>query len=162
MTHRLLPATIVATALSGAVLPPAAHAAGPLAVTSTVMVESKVRGTDGTTRVVLTPARRVVPGDHVVLTLAYQNNGTQPLSNIAFDNAVPKGLAYRNAAPGSAAPQVSVDGRTFGALADLRVPTAGGGWRAAQPDDVTHVRWRLDRPLSAGAKGQFAFQAVLK
>ena len=44
----------------------------------------------------------------------------------------------------------------------LRVPMAGGGWRVAAPDDVTHVRWRLDRPLPAGAKGQFAFQAVLK
>lgn len=157
-----LPSPVVLAAAAALASPVAARAAGPLEVVSTVLVESKVRAGDGTTRVALTPAKRVVPGDRVVLTLAYRNTGTQPLSNIAFDNPVPAGLAYRSPAPGSAAPEVSVDGRTYGALATLRVPAAGGGWRAASPDDVTHVRWRLDRPLSAGAKGQFAFQAVLK
>jgi uncharacterized repeat protein (TIGR01451 family) len=157
-----LPSPIVVVAALAIAMPFAAHAAGPLVVTSGVMVESKVRAADGTTRVVLAPARRVVPGDRVVLTLAYRNTGAVPLSNIAFDNPVPKGLAYRSPAAGSAAPDLSVDGRSYGPLSTLRVPTAGGGWRAATPDDVTHVRWRLDRPLTAGAKGQFAFQAVLK
>lgn len=157
-----LPSPVIAVAALALAAPFAAHAAGPLVVTSGVMVESKVRAADGSTRVVLAPAKRVVPGDRVVLTLAYRNTGAVPLSDIAFDNPLPKGLAYRSAASGSPAPEVSVDGRSFGALSTLRVPVAGGGWRAATPNDVTHVRWRLDRPLTAGAKGQFAFQAVLK
>jgi hypothetical protein len=48
-------------------------------------------------------------------------------------------------------------GRTGGALGALRVAT-----RHAAAADVTHVRWRLPRALPAGAKGQVAFQAVLK
>ncbi len=131
----------------------AAAPAGPLQVTSQVMVEARQRAADGTTRIALVPAHRVVPGDRVVFTLAYRNTGTQPLADIVFDNPVPHGVAYRAPAPNSPAPELSVDGRRFGTLAQLG---------AAGPDDVTHVRWRLPRPLAPGAAGTFAFQAVLK
>lgn len=151
--------------LLGAVLaaPAAASAApaGPLQVTSKVLVESKQRAPDGTTRIALVPAKRAVPGDRVVFVLAYRNTGTQPLSNIVFDNPVPRGVAYRAPLPESAAPELSVDGRAYGALDQLSVP-ANGARRAAAADDVTHVRWRLARPLPPGAQGEFAFQAALK
>lgn len=130
--------------------------AGPLQVTSQVLVESRQRAPDGTTRVTLVPARRAVPGDRVVFALAYRNTGTQPLSDIVFDNPVPRGIAYRAPAADSAAPELSVDGRRYGSLAQL------GAGRAVGPDDVTHVRWRLTRPLAPGASGRFAFEAVLK
>jgi len=133
-----------------------AAAAGPLQVTSQVMVEARQRAADGTTRIALVPARRVVPGDRVVFTLAYRNTGTQPLADLVFDNPVPRGVAYRAPAPDGPAPELSVDGRRYGTLAQL----AAG--RAVDPDDVTHVRWRLPRPLAPGAAGTFAFLAVLK
>ncbi|MDO6415804.1 hypothetical protein Q4F19_15540 [Sphingomonas sp. BIUV-7] len=139
-----------------------AVAAGPLEVTSRVMVEAKQRADDGSTRVALLPARRVVPGDRVVFVLAYRNVGRQPLSDIVLDNPVPAGLAYRAPAQGSAVPDVSIDGKTYGALAALRVPVAGGSTRAATAEDVTNVRWRIDRPIAAGTQGQFAFQAILR
>lgn len=140
---------------------PAPAADGPLELTSKVLTENRQRAADGTTRIALEPVRRAVPGDKVVFVLSYRNTGRQPLDNIVFNNPVPKGIAYRAAAEGSAAPEVSVDGQTFGTLAALRVKTASGS-RAAGPDDVTHVRWRLARPLTAGAQGQFAYRAVLK
>ncbi len=130
-----------------------AMAAGPLQVTSKVMVEAKQRAADGTTKIALVPAQRVVPGDHIVFTLAYRNTGTQPLADLVFDNPVPQGVAYRAPAANSPAPELSVDGHRYGTLAQLG---------AAGPDDVTHVRWRLARPLAPGASGTFAFQAVLK
>ncbi|MHA6722411.1 hypothetical protein [Sphingomonas sp. RS2018] len=136
---------------------PLAAASGPLDVTSSVMVEQRSRAPDGTTRVTLAPAARVVPGDRVVFVVAYRNTGTQPLSNLAIVNPLPAGIAYRAPAAGTAEPEVSVDGRSFAALAALR-----SGDRAATGDDVTHVRWRLARPLAPGAQGRLAFQAVLK
>lgn len=143
--------------LAGAALAAApALAAGPLVVTSQVMVEAKQRAADGTTRIALVPARRVVPGDRVVFTLAYRNTGTQPLADLVFDNPLPSGVAYRAPVANSPAPELSVDGRRYGTLAQL---SAG---RAIGPDDVTHVRWRLPRPLAPGASGAVAFQAVLK
>jgi uncharacterized repeat protein (TIGR01451 family) len=150
--------------LGAAIAAPAAVSAapaGPLQVTSKVLVESKQRAADGTTRVALVAAKRAVPGDRVVFVLAYRNTGTQPLSNIVFDNPVPHGVAYRAPLPGTPAPELSVDGRTFASLDRLSVATRGGA-RAAAADDVTHVRWRLVRPLAPGAEGEFAFQAALK
>ncbi|WP_339347966.1 hypothetical protein [uncultured Sphingomonas sp.] len=156
------PFPLTAVALAAVALPAAAAAApGPLQISSRVMVEIRARAADGTTRLALAPARRVVPGDRVTVVLAYRNTGAQPLAGVTLDNPIPRGLVYRAPAPGSAAPAVSLDGRRYAALDQLRVALPGGGTRAAVPDDVTHVRWRLDRPLTAGGGGEFAFQAVL-
>lgn len=149
----------IATAIAGPVL---AEAQGPLQVASKIFLEQRSTAADGTVKVALTPAKRAVPGDHVVFVLAYRNTGKQALDNIVFNNPVPAGITYRAPAQGSATPELSTDGKTFGALANLRVAVTGGGTRAAAPADVTHVRWRLSSPLPAGGQGQFAFQAVLK
>jgi uncharacterized repeat protein (TIGR01451 family) len=150
-----------AAALSAVVVSTAAVAAGPLQVVSKILAEHRVRAADGSTSVTLVPANKVVPGDRVVFVLAYHNTGGQPIGNLVLDNPVPKGIAYRGPSANSTAPEVSVDGKTYGALGALRVRTASGA-RAASPDDVTNVRWRLAGPLAAGAQGQFSFQAVLK
>ena len=136
--------------------------AGPLMLTSDVRVEKRVAASDGTTRTECARADRVVPGDRVVFVLNYRNTGTAPLADVVLANPVPKGMLYRSAANGSAAPELSVDGKTYGTLAALRVPAIGGGMRAAGPDDVTNVRWRLTSPITAGSSGQLAFQAVIK
>jgi len=148
--------------VAGAIHVSPVHAAGPFQVESRVLTEQKTRAADGTVRVSLVPAGRIVPGDRVTFVLAYRNTGTQPIGNVVLDNPVPKGIAYRAPAATSAAPDLSVDGKTYGPLASLRVATATGTTRAATPDDVTHVRWRLERPITAGAHGQLAFDAVLR
>lgn len=145
----------------GALAAAAPALAGPLDVSGKVLVEQRVAAADGTTRTTLAAPGHVVPGDHVVFVLAYRNTGRQPIADLVLANPVPAGMAYRGAQPGSVAPELSVDGRSFAALATLRV-RAATGTRAARPDDVTTVRWRLASPLPAGAQGQFAFQAVVK
>ena len=137
-------------------------AAGPLQVTSSILVESRSAGADGTTRVALVKPSRITPGDKVIFVLAYRNTGAQPLANVVLANPLPRQISYRSASPGSPAPDVSVDGKTFGSLDSLRVRSLDGSMRAASPNDVTSVRWRLASPIPAGAQGQFAFQAVLK
>lgn len=157
MITRPMIAAILATT---AAIAPAA--AGPLQITSSIMVEARSAAADGTTRVALVKPSRVTPGDKVIFVLSYHNTGAQPLSNVVLDNPLPKAIAYRSANPGSPAPDVSVDGKTFGSLATLRVRSPDGSTRAASPNDVTSVRWRLASPIAAGSQGQFAFQAVLK
>ena len=156
MVFRTLTAvTALATALP-------AFAANPLTLTSDVRVEKRVAAADGTTRTELVKPNRIVPGDRVVFVLSYRNTGAQPLSDVVLANPVPKNMAYRAPALNSAAPELSVDGKTYGTLAALRVPAGTGGLRAAGPDDVTTVRWRLPSPIPAGSEGKLAFQAVLK
>ncbi len=160
----LLAVVLAATALASgtpALAKPAA-ASGPLEITSSMMIESRSAAADGTTRVSLVKPTRVAPGDRIVFVLAYHNVGTQPLSNVVLANPLPRAIAYRGVSPGSPAPEVSVDGQTYGALASLRVRALDGSTRPATPDDVTHLRWRIASPLAAGSQGQFAFQAVLK
>ena len=105
---------------------------------------------------------KVTPGDKVIFVVSYRNTGKQPLGNVVLDNPLQRQVEYRSANPGSPAPDVSVDGKTFGSLETLRVRSLDGSTRAASPNDVTSVRWRLASPLAAGSQGQFAFQAVLK
>ncbi len=137
-------------------------AAGPLQVTSSIMVEHRAAAADGTTRVALVKATKVVPGDHVVFVTAFANTGKQPIADLVLADPIPASIAYRAADPGSPAPELSVDGRTFGPLATLRVALPAGGTRAATADDVTAVRWRLTAPLAPGAHGERAFRAILK
>ena len=156
ITRPMIAAVLVATAAV------ASAAAGPLQVTSSILVESRTAAADGTTRIALVKPSKVTPGDKVIFVLSYRNTGAQPLANVVLDNPLPRQIAYRSANPGSPAPDVSVDGKTFGSLESLRVRSLDGSTRAAGPNDVTSVRWRLASPLAAGSQGQFAFQAVLK
>ncbi len=105
---------------------------------------------------------RVVPGDRVTFQIAYRNTGRQPVADLVLANPLPAAIAYRAPSPGTPAPELSVDGRTFGPLASLRVPTAGGLFRPATADDVTSVRWRVPTAVAAGGEGRFSFQAVLR
>lgn len=150
--------------LIAALLAPSAAFAGEgaLQLASKVLVETRATAVDGSVRSEYTPARNAVPGDRVVFVLAYRNTGDQPLANLVFHNPLPAAITYRGPAQGSVAPELSVDGRTFGPIETLRVALAEGGTRAARADDVTHVRWRLAGALAARAQGQFAFQATLK
>ena len=150
---------ILAVAIAAMAAP--ALAAGPLDISTRMLVEQRVAAADGTTTTRLVAPAKVVPGDRVTVVLAYRNTGRTPIADLVLANPVPAGIAYRGPATGSPVPDVSVDGRTFGSLATRRVAVAGES-RAATLDDVTHVRWRLATPLAAGSMGERAFQAVLK
>ena len=156
ITRPMIAAVLAATAAS------VSAAAGPLQVTSNILVESRSAAADGTTRITLVKPSKVTPGDKVIFVLSYRNTGAQPLANVVLDNPLPRQIAYRSANPGSPAPDVSVDGKTFGSLDSLRVRSLDGSTRSASANDVTSVRWRLASPLAAGSQGQFAFQAVVR
>lgn len=136
--------------------------AAPVELVTKVMTEQRTAAKDGTTQVALAPAGRVTPGDRIVYQIAYRNTGTQPISDFVVSNPLPKDVAYMAPAAGSPAPDLSVDGSTFGSLAVLRVKGPNGALRPATAADVKAVRWRLAEPLAAGSHGQFAFRAVLK
>ncbi len=149
-------------AIAAALVAVPALASGPLTVESTMLTVKKRAAADGTTQVSLVPAAKIVPGDKIVLRLAYRNTGTTPIGNVVLSNPLPRGIAYRAPSAGSPAPELSVDGQTFGPLATLHVAASDGRQRAATADDVTHVRWRIASPIAAGTQGQVSFEAVLK
>lgn len=162
MRVRLSAHVAIAALAIAAAAPAVAAAAGPLTIASRMMVERRTTAADGSTRATLVPAVRVMPGDRITVVLAYRNTGTAPIRDLVLANPVPRNVVFRRAAATPAAPEVSVDGRTFGDLATLRVAMPDGTLRPAVADDVTHVRWRLPSPVTAGQAGELAFQAVLK
>lgn len=136
--------------------------AGSINLTAQVMVEKRIPGADGTTRIELARADRVIPGDRVVYVIEYHNSGTTAASNLVVANPVPPGLTYAGAAPGMAAPEVSNDGKAFAPIAELRVRGADGILRTAVPLDIRSVRWRLTGPIAPGASGRVAFCVILR
>jgi uncharacterized repeat protein (TIGR01451 family) len=157
MRHVLL----LGAVLSSAVAIPA-FAGDPVKITATVLTEAREAAANGTTRVRLVPAGRIVPGDHVVYRLSVSNGGSRPASGLVIANPVPAGMQYAGPAENSPAPELSVDGKTFGPLAALRIATADGRVRPATTADVRVVRWRLAQPVAPGGAGQVAFRALLK
>ena len=136
--------------------------AGPVDLVTKVLTEKRVAAKDGTTHVDLKATGHAVPGDRLVYQIAYRNSGTQPVKDFVLSNPLPQGVNYVAPADGSPAPELSVDGSTFGSLAALRVKDPNGAYRPAGSDDVKIVRWRLSQPLNPGAAGQVAFRAVLR
>lgn len=101
-----------------------------------------------------------VPGDKVVFTTAYQNNGAEAATNAVIRN--PLNPAVRLA--DDADPELSVsvdDGATWGKLAELTILNEDGTRRVAIAADVTHVRWTLDR-VEPGASGTVEFYAIIR
>lgn len=144
-----------------AALANAAPAPGAVEIRTSVLAETRTPAADGTTRVALTPAARVTPGDRLVYRIEYRNNGKQAATGLVIANPVPAALQYAGPAEGSPAPELSVDGQTFGPLSTLKVRN-GTALRPAVAADVRVVRWRLAEPVAAGARGQVAFRAILK
>jgi len=145
------------TLLLAALTAAAPAAASSVEIRTSVLAETRVPAADGTTRVELKPAARVTPGDRIVFRVEYRNTGAQPANGLVIANPVPAAMLYAGPAEGSPAPELSVDGRTFGPLAALKV-----GTRPAVAADVRVVRWHLTQPLAAGSHGQVAFRAVIK
>ena len=144
----LLTGGAVLAALAPAAIGYAAQAKGAgVTLTNSVLVQQKSAAADGTTRVTLAPAKRVVPDDRVVFRIAYKNNLAQPVTGMVVSNPVPANLTYRGPAVGSPAPEVSTDGTHFAPLATLTV--AG---RPAQADQVRAVRWQVRGSVLAGAR----------
>ncbi|MET0307480.1 MAG: hypothetical protein ABW023_02130 [Sphingomonas sp.] len=154
--------TVILGALlaSAAVAP--ASAGDPIKITATVLAEARQVAPNGAVRITLVPAKRVVPGDHVVYRLSVTNGGSRPANGLVIANPVPASLQYVGAADNSPAPEVSVDGKNFGPLTALRITAADGRVRPATAADVRVVRWRLAQPVVPGGAGQVAFRALLK
>ena len=88
----------------------------------------------------------VVPGDVVGYRITYKNTGTEPATNAAINNPVPKKTTYvANSAKGlNSQVTYSADmGQSFARAAELFV-MKDGKQRLARPEDITNIRWKLD------------------
>jgi len=108
---------------------------------------------------------QVTPGDAVIFTTYYSNNGQEPASDIIINNPLPENMLYIDGAAEGSGTQAefSVDkGKSFGTPDKLKIKEADGKERPASPSDYTHIRWILSRPLAPGGAGSVSFRARVK
>ena len=159
----LLPvvAPVFAPVFAVAALPVPALASHQVALDNDVFVERTRTDAAGRKRILLEEPKIVAPGDRLVFVLNYRNGGTRPADKFVITNPMPAAVRFADA--GGTRPLVSVDGgRQWGVLADLTIAEPDGTRRAAQPADVTHIRWAFDKPIPAGGAGKLMFRGVVK
>lgn len=136
-------------------------AASPLQLSSDVFVERQIKRADGSNATVLEKPKLVVPGDSLVFVVKYKNVGQAPAANFSVTNPMPKAVAFNGTSDGLEI--VSVDGGVnWGSLAKLSVIGKDGKNRPARMTDVTHIKWKLSKPLSVGSEGKLMFRGVVK
>jgi uncharacterized repeat protein (TIGR01451 family) len=133
--------------------------ASPVSLKGDVKLEKTVTE-NGKSSVQLLEPKVVVPGDHLLFTTRYHNDGAQAVTNFVVTNPLPSAVLL--APDETAANEVSVDGgKTWGLLAALKVSDGKGGTRAAAPGDVTHVRWTI-AAIAPGAAGEVEYHAIVR
>jgi len=147
--------------LFAALMPGPALAANQVALDNHVFVERVSTDAEGKQRILLEEPKVVVPGDRLVFVLNYRNAGAQPADKFVVTNPMPSAVSFADA--GDTRPFVSVDGgKQWGLLSDLSVPMTDGTHRAAQPADVTHIRWAFQNPIPVGGTGKLMFRGIVK
>jgi uncharacterized repeat protein (TIGR01451 family) len=102
----------------------------------------------------------VVPGDTLVFTTSYRNEGTGAVSDFVIVNPVPADLVLTDEA--ATATEVSVDGGAhWGRLAALKVVKDGSEERTATADDITHMRWVFSS-VAPNQTGEVQFSARVR
>lgn len=102
----------------------------------------------------------VVPGDTLVFTTSYSNEGASAVNDFVIVNPVPADLILTDDA--AAATEVSIDGGAkWGRLADLKVVESDGEERPATTSDITHMRWVFSR-VAPSEKGEVRFSATVR
>lgn len=148
-----------------AVLLTAAVSANALTATQKVEKEITVQQPDGTNITRLVSAEEVTPGEKIVYTVAYTNNAAEAATDIVLAMPVPADVRFieGTAERDGAIVRYSADGgASFVERDALVLPAVGGGTRAANADDITHIQWKIAGPVPVGTSDKILFKARLR
>ena len=159
MTRRARPAALIVLGLFASLAN-----ASPIVVQTIAEKEIRTVNADGDVKTEMAPAEAVVPGDEVVYTVTFANEGNEPASNIVVTDPVPAQMRYVEHSAFGPGTDItfSVDGgKTFAARDELVVTDASGNARPARASELTHIRWGFRQVLAPGERGYARFKAVL-
>ncbi|MEZ5892691.1 MAG: hypothetical protein R3C58_06050 [Parvularculaceae bacterium] len=136
------------------------------AMTATQKVEKEtiVRAADGSETVKMIPADKVTPGETIVYSIEYRNDSNEPASDIVLVMPVPREVAYIEGSVSGEDSSVAFSadgGKTYVARGRLTVEESGST-RPARGDEITHIRWTLNKPVPAKDSGEVSYKAILK
>lgn len=134
---------------------------------STAEVDITVKNDKGVNEVIRVEAAsaNVAPGDTVIFSTYYVNQGDKPATDVVINNPLPEHMLYLDGTAEGKGTRIefSADkGKTFAAANKLKVKDAEGKDRSASAADYTHIRWIMEGALVSGAKGSVSFKAKVK
>lgn len=141
-----------------------AQASGDIELRNVAEFEQEVKTPDGKVEKKRVPALKAVPGNEVIYTSTFRNNGRKPAANVAVVNPVPANTTYVGGSASGENTDIafSVDGgRTWGPVEKLTVTGADGKKRPAAAADITHIRWTYRGELPPGKQGAVGFRVVV-
>ncbi len=107
----------------------------------------------------------VQPGDTVIFTITYLNNGDEPVTDVVVKNPIPQHMLYLEKSAQGEGTHIDFsadNGKSYGPMDKIRFKSADGKERPARAADITFVRWTLEKPLKQGGTGKVFFQAKVK
>lgn len=140
---------------------------GKVVLNSRIEKEVIVKDKEGREQVkrVSATGERNVPGDEIIITVLYENRGRGISKKVVINNPIPEGTAYKgNSAEGKdSLITFSADGgRTFEEEGEVKVVDSSGKLRTAMPEEITHVKWTIEKELKPTEKGKVSFRAIIK
>lgn len=108
------------------------------------------------------------PGDVIKYTVWAQNTGTGMITDPVITDPIPMGVEYkpRSATGNQAKISYSIDGgKTYQSWPPKYKTKDQNGrtvTRAASPDMITHIQWRLKKSLAPKESKQFEFEVTVK
>lgn len=115
------------------------------------------------------PADTIEPGETLVYTLTYTNQGDESAKNVVLDNPVPEDTTYvaGSAAGNNTDVLFSIDnGKTYSVPSQLNytvsLPSGKEEKRSVSPDRYTNIRWVMNNPIAPGTEGQVIYKVLVK
>ncbi len=148
---------IIAAMIAGALATPAL-AQESVMLQSAVFIERLSHTGDGRIARSIEPARTFSHGDRLILLVEWQ---AQPGDKgFTVTSAIPASIAFEDTSQEGM--QVSADGgRHWGTLGSLQL-NDHGTTRLASPEDVTHLRWQVNRDEARRGTGRMTYSAIVR
>lgn len=147
---------------------PHSATAKPLIAVEITSEKEIVEMVDGKKLIKLAPAPEVEPGQILIFTLYYANNGDEKATNVVINNPIPEDTAYLvGSAFGENSKIIfSIDsGQTFKKPSllkyEIKSPDGKPVKKTASPEQYTDIRW-IVHELPAGQKGKVGFKVKVK
>jgi uncharacterized repeat protein (TIGR01451 family) len=156
----LLSGALVLTLLSAS----ASAAQSAIKITSDVHELIEVTDEQGQPQQKAIAPDEIVPGDRILFTTSFKNNGAEASDKVIITNPIPSHTQYL---AGSAKGEhciitFSADGGKIWGNADtLKVRQKNGEFRAATAADYTHIRWKYAKALQPSEKKSITFETKL-
>lgn len=116
----------------------------------------------------IVPSVVIEPGQTLIYTLKYRNDGDEKATNVVINNPIPKDTVYLVGSATGLGSEIafSIDGgKSFKqpTLLTYEIAAADGKIvkKMAAPEEYTHVQW-LVKEIGPGQKGEVAFQVKVK